>query len=106
MVHRKRLGVRVADQAGRSLRSRGGFRYVDDAVTLYRYLADIRLVDDGVESGGILPVVRDPERARAAVRHAPGVAELRIGYPCQVVDVRNQIGLNKFGLIGPRRTGI
>jgi len=51
-------------------------------------------------------LVRNPEWGRGAVRNAPGVGELRIGDLCQIGDVRNQIGLNKFGVLRPHHAGI
>src|SRR6202007_2787079 len=79
IVHWERRSVGIVDLAGRASSSHwrdcnvAGWR-VDG-----RHLSDGRPVGNGEESGGLGPLVRGPERARGAVRNAPGGDEFGFG---------------------------
>ena len=86
---------------GRSLGSRLRSRNFDKSGRRVDVdLTNGRLVGHHVKGGGIRPLIRDPEGTGGAVRNTPRVMEFGIGDPGQLRDVRNQIGLDKFGILG------
>src|SRR6201982_1090577 len=97
IFHEERRSVGVVDLASGSLRSLGCCRDQNEASwRVNDHLADLRRVCNGIEGSRVIPLVRDPERARMAVRNTPGVDKFGVGDRGQSRDVRNQIGLDKF----------
>src|SRR5262249_51857040 len=58
-----------------------------------QYLTDGGGAHHGIESRGVRSLVRGPEWAREASRHAPGVDQERIGDGGQTGDVRDEVRL-------------
>src|SRR5262249_61414271 len=62
-----------------------------------QHLAHARTARHCIESSGACALVRSPEWARGASRHAPGVYQERIGDGGQTWDVRDELRLKIGG---------